>query len=71
VAGIAGAVTNDSGPLLMVVAVFVLACVSAYIQGDPKLADNRAKPPEGGTVLSEVAEPSGRPPREPEPASVP
>jgi hypothetical protein len=32
-AGVAGALTNDSGPLLFVVAVFVLGVVTAYLQG--------------------------------------
>jgi hypothetical protein len=32
-AGIAGALTNDSGPLLFVVAVFVLGVVTAYLHG--------------------------------------
>ena len=34
-AGVAGALTNDSGPLLFVVAVFVLGVVTAYLQGAP------------------------------------
>jgi hypothetical protein len=34
-AGVVGALTEDSGPLLFVVAVFVLACVTAYIRGAP------------------------------------
>ncbi|MDX6671755.1 MAG: hypothetical protein QOI91_2118 [Solirubrobacteraceae bacterium] len=33
--GVAGALTNDSGPLLLVVAVFVLAVVTAYLHGAP------------------------------------
>jgi hypothetical protein len=32
-AGVAGALTNDSGPLLFVVAVFVLGVVTAYLHG--------------------------------------
>jgi hypothetical protein len=35
-AGIAGALTNDSGPLLFVVAVFVLAVLTAYLRGAPE-----------------------------------
>jgi hypothetical protein len=34
-AGVVGALTEDSGPMLFVVAVFVLACVTAYIRGAP------------------------------------
>ena len=37
-ASIAGALFNDSGPLLFVFGVFVLACATAYIRGDPRLA---------------------------------
>jgi hypothetical protein len=36
-ASIVGALTNDSGPLLFVFGVFVLACATAYIRGDPRL----------------------------------
>jgi hypothetical protein len=34
-AGTVGALTEDSGPLLLVVAVFVLGCVGAYLWGRP------------------------------------
>ncbi len=34
-AGVGGALTNDSGPLLFVVAVFVLGVVTAYLKGEP------------------------------------
>src|SRR5207244_1401143 len=37
-AGVVGSLGNDSGPLLFVVAVFALAIVTAYVQGDPRLA---------------------------------
>ncbi len=37
-ASIVGALFNDSGPILLVFGVFVLACVTAYVRGDPKLA---------------------------------
>jgi len=36
-AAIAGALFNDSGPLLFVFGVFVLACATAYVRGDPAL----------------------------------
>ncbi len=38
VGGVVGALTEDSGPLLLVVAVFMLACVTAYARGEPSLA---------------------------------
>ncbi|MDP2712285.1 MAG: hypothetical protein Q8O56_13795 [Solirubrobacteraceae bacterium] len=38
-ASVVGALTNDSGPLLLVFGVFVLACATAYIRGDPRLAN--------------------------------
>ena len=37
-ASIVGALSNDSGPLLLAIGVFVLACATAYIRGDPTLA---------------------------------
>lgn len=37
-ASIVGALSNDSGPLLLAIGVFVLACATAYIRGDPRLA---------------------------------
>jgi hypothetical protein len=43
-AGVVGALTEDSGPLLFVVAVFVLACVTAYVRGAP----GAPRPPGGG-----------------------
>ena len=33
--GVIGALTEDSGPVLLVVAVFALACVLSYLWGDP------------------------------------
>lgn len=36
-ASIAGALFNDSGPLLFVFGVFVLACATAYVRGSPGL----------------------------------
>lgn len=37
-ASVVGALSNDSGPMLLVFGVFVLACATAYIRGDPRLA---------------------------------
>jgi hypothetical protein len=36
-ASVAGALFNDSGPLLFVFGVFVLACATAYVRGSPAL----------------------------------
>ena len=36
-ASVVGALTNDSGPLLFVFGVFVLACATAYVRGAPTL----------------------------------
>jgi hypothetical protein len=38
-AAVVGALFNDSGPILLVFSIFVLACVTAYVRGDPQLAD--------------------------------
>lgn len=37
-ASIAGALSNDSGPMLLAFGVFMLACATAYVRGDPRLA---------------------------------
>ena len=37
-AGIVGALVEDSGPVLLVVAVFALICVPAYLWGRPRAA---------------------------------
>ncbi len=54
-AGVVGALTNDSGPLLFVVAVFVLGLATAYLIGEP--AHGAASPPERA-----AARPGGRRP---------
>ena len=36
-AGLVGALSEDSGPVLLVVAVFVLGCLLAYLWGRPPL----------------------------------
>ncbi len=43
-ASVVGALFNDSGPILLVFGVFVLACVTAYVRGDPKLAQGATIP---------------------------
>ena len=46
-ASIVGALSNDSGPLLLAFGVFLLTCATAYIRGDPRLAadEERCGPP--------------------------
>ena len=44
-ASVAGALFNDSGPILLVFGVFVLACVTAYVRGDPSLARRTTRIP--------------------------
>ncbi|MDX6720063.1 MAG: hypothetical protein QOJ63_2317 [Solirubrobacteraceae bacterium] len=39
-ASVVGALFNDSGPILLAFGVFVLACVTAYVRGDPGLTDD-------------------------------
>ncbi|MDQ3722435.1 MAG: hypothetical protein M3376_05070 [Actinomycetota bacterium] len=41
-ASIVGALFNDSGPMLLAFGVFVLACATAYIRGDPRLTTTAA-----------------------------
>ena len=43
-AGVIGALTEDSGPVLLVVAVFALACVLAYLWGTPRRQPPRSEP---------------------------
>jgi hypothetical protein len=43
-AALVGAACNDSGPILLVFGVFVLACVTAYVRGDPALAADGRMP---------------------------
>jgi len=49
-AAVAGALFNDSGPLLLIFGVFVLAIAVAYVRGDPRLARSQLVPivPSGG-----------------------
>jgi hypothetical protein len=37
-AGVAGSLSNDSGPLLLVISTFAVVAATAYIRGDPRLA---------------------------------
>jgi hypothetical protein len=54
-AGLVGALSEDSGPVLLVVAVFALGCVAAYLWGRPP---PRRSPAEEAAL----AEPQGTPP---------
>ena len=36
--GIAGTLFNDSGPVLLLFATFLAACLVLYVRGDPRLA---------------------------------
>jgi hypothetical protein len=42
-AGVAGALVEDSGPVLLVVAVFALGCVTTYLWGRPTAASTDAR----------------------------
>jgi hypothetical protein len=44
-AGVVGALVEDSGPVLLVVAVFALGCVLSYLWGRPATDIGRAQPP--------------------------
>jgi hypothetical protein len=46
-AGTAGALVEDSGPVLLLVAVFVLGCVLAYLWGKPLTPRSSRTPPAG------------------------
>jgi hypothetical protein len=37
-AGIVGSLSNDSGPLLLVISTFALVATTVYVRGDPRLA---------------------------------
>ena len=41
--GVFGALFNDSGPMLLLFAVFVALCGAIYLRGDPRLADARSR----------------------------
>lgn len=83
-ASIIGSATNDSGPLMFIIGVFVLGFIVAYVQGDPRLARDAARvPPTAPTKLGQRladnaalyprsdALPAVEPARTPTPAPVP
>ena len=41
--GVFGALFNDSGPMLLLFAVFIALCGAIYLRGDPRLADGQAR----------------------------
>ena len=41
--GVFGALFNDSGPMLLLIAVFIAACAAVYLRGSPHLADGQAR----------------------------
>jgi hypothetical protein len=47
-AGVVGSLVEDSGPVLLVVAVFALGCVAAYLWGRPPKRIRSRPPPAGG-----------------------
>jgi hypothetical protein len=53
-AGVLGSLVEDSGPVLLVVAVFALGCVTAYLWGRPRA------PREQGAIILEPAPSSTR-----------
>ncbi len=60
-AGVVGALTNDSGPVLLINAVIALAAVSAYMFGRP----GRTTVEEGDEPRSAASAPAGRAPADP------
>jgi hypothetical protein len=56
-AGVLGALVEDSGPVLLVVAVFALGCVLAYLWGKPRAVPAPA-PRSAGTVTTHKQTPS-------------
>ncbi len=53
-AGVVGALVEDSGPVLLVVAVFALICVLAYLWGRPVVESSDATRPRPGSARSEA-----------------
>jgi hypothetical protein len=53
-AGVVGALVEDSGPVLLVVAVFALGCVLAYLWGAPRAPARTRTPGEAHLSLSET-----------------
>jgi hypothetical protein len=59
-AGVIGSLVEDSGPVLLVVAVFALGCVLSYLWGYPRVARSPARPPGGREGQRAVASASER-----------
>ncbi len=60
-AGVVGALSEDSGPVLFVVAVFVLICVLGYLWGRPPGRSREAMPRTAGTSRAERSRARRRP----------
>jgi hypothetical protein len=64
-AGVIGALSEDSGPVLLVVAVFALGCMLSYLWGSPLLSESLmrrsrdTRPEARSHALRQSAEPSG------------
>jgi hypothetical protein len=58
-ASVAGALFNDSGPLLFVFGVFLLTCATAYVRGVPEILRYRGQDPAGrdGGTENEIGVP--------------
>jgi hypothetical protein len=73
-AGVVGALANDSGPLLFVVAVFLLGLITAYLAGAPRPSAARVETSDGKAepaAMQESAFPTGRMEGGRPPATVP
>jgi hypothetical protein len=51
-AAVVGALVEDSGPVLLVVGVFALGCVAAYLWGRPRMASSQTGPALRGAALT-------------------
>jgi hypothetical protein len=69
--GVSGAVFNDSGPVLLLFATFIAACVVLYVRGDPRLAapdGAGAEPPAPAALAPETPLEAGLASARPDPA---
>ncbi|HVH07035.1 MAG TPA: hypothetical protein VNE71_13645, partial [Myxococcota bacterium] len=66
---VAGALTNDSGPMLVIFGVILLTFVTAYLRGDPRLLTPPPPPREAEPAEEEPEPPEEAESRPPEPAT--
>jgi hypothetical protein len=66
---VAGALTNDSGPMLIIFGVILLTFVTAYLRGDPRLLTPEPPPPPEEAPAEEAEPPEKAESRPPEPAT--